>query len=849
MESYSFASYYDGPPLDYSIPRAIPLDLNHIPVASASPSTTSSSIPVVLPLPSPKPNTSSTFSPTSVIETGVAMDRSAELTDEAAETSGPVGLDGGESKRAESEGEGEEEEDDDGFDFRSSGEESGDDDEFVEAVGNSSRSKQRNNPSTITFQNHNLSPQSIPLKKSSSCSNCHKGNRFTEKESCLSCSKKYCSNCVLSSMGSMPEGRKCITCIGLPISEKNRDKIGKSSRLLRRILSRNEVEQAMRTERECGANRERVGDVFVNGQRLGEEEMANLQNCPFPPGRIKGGDYWYDKVSGYWGKMGQKPCKIISPNLHVGGELSSKASNGNTGICINGREITKSELKMLKWAGVQCAGKPQFWVNSDGSYLEEGQKKIIGHLWNKPIVKLLCPVLSLPTPANSANPKPNFGEKRVDSVRKSAPYYAEQKSAHKFLLVGSNGSGTSTIFKQAKFLYKTKPFSEPELEELKTMIQSSVYKYLAILLEGREVFEEEFLEEKMRDLQICSSDPGPSNRSTAVSVPTTTPYSITSNSLRGFSDWLLKVMASGNLEAVFPAATREYAPRVEELWNDSGIQASFKRRDELEELPASAGYFLQRTGEICRADYEPSNNDILQAEGLTLSNGVASADIIFPHRPSDAAFASDDSERQETLLKYQLIRIQSKGLNANNKWLDLFDEVRIVIFCVSLTDYNQFSTDSTNKMIKSRDLFAKIVTHPNFEQTNFLLVLNKSDLLDEKLEKSPLSTCEWFSDFAPLISSNRTRNNHNNYNSRNNNSSLGQIATHYIGVKFKRYFSDLTSGTGKRLYVLSANSLDSNSVDFALRYAKEILNWEDEKPDFGNSDSVYTMTEPTEYSN
>ncbi|RCV43452.1 hypothetical protein SETIT_9G295300v2 [Setaria italica] len=659
------------------------------------------------------------------------------------------------------------------------------------------------------------------------CARCGKGGRIVvamgilgdqRQEECLACGARYCAGCVLRAMGSMPEGRKCVACIGAPVADpRRRTRLGKGSRLLARVLAPAELRQVMRAEHGCAANQVRPDEVVVNGRGLSQGELDLLIGCALPPDRLAPGRYWYDKDSGLWGKEGERPDRIVNSKLSVGGKLRADASNGTTQVFVNGREITKTELRMLKLASVQCPRNTHFWLYDDGSYEEEGQNIIKGNIWQKASTRLIANLFSLPIPPGYSHGLK--GDATGDSVR-FVPDYLEQKSVQKLLLVGLEGSGSSTIFKQAKFLYGSK-FSPVEILDLKLMIQINVYKYLSTLLEWRECFEDQALKE---DRELCTIDKAAGETGVAQTRPSL--YSLNQR-LMQFADWLLEIVALGDLDAFFPAATREYAPIVQEVWKDAAIQATYKRNNEFHFLPDVASYFLDRVVEISSNEYEPTETDILYAEGINQWNGLSLLEFSLDDRYPFTESYVDKLDDPSMLTKYQLVRINSKGLNGGLRCLEMLEEVRAIIFCISLADYDQMwvrgSGELCNKMIASRDMFENVISHPSFEDTTCVLLLNKYDSFEAKVNRVPLTVCDWFADFSPV----KPHHTHQ---------SLASHAYYYIALKFK----DLYSSIGDRkLFVFQTKALERKTVDDAFRYIREVLRWDDVK----NSDAFGSVEE------
>ncbi|XP_012942619.1 guanine nucleotide-binding protein G(o) subunit alpha isoform X2 [Aplysia californica] len=160
------------------------------------------------------------------------------------------------------------------------------------------------------------------------------------------------------------------------------------------------------------------------------------------------------------------------------------------------------------------------------------------------------------------------------------------------------------------------------------------------------------------------------------------------------------------------------------LWADPSMQYCFSRRlkFDTDKLTQSSEYFLQHIGRICSADYVASIQDIMYICWPTL--GI-----------------QEHTFRVDQLL-YRMVDVAGQR-SMRKKWIHFFEEAVAVLFFVSLASYDEPLEEDTsvNSLQDSLQAFNE-VSHSHFlNKTEFILFLNKKDLLAQKLKTTPLSTC------------------------------------------------------------------------------------------------------------
>ncbi|XP_059680907.1 guanine nucleotide-binding protein G(o) subunit alpha isoform X3 [Gavia stellata] len=254
----------------------------------------------------------------------------------------------------------------------------------------------------------------------------------------------------------------------------------------------------------------------------------------------------------------------------------------------------------------------------------------------------------------------------------------------KLLLLGAGESGKSTIVKQMKIIHED-GFSGEDVKQYKPVVYSNTIQSLAAIVRAMDTLGIEYARTS------CAGE-GRMAFGLAESV---------SEGEKPFSPELLSAMMR--------------------LWADSGIQECFNRSREYQ-LNDSAQYYLDSLDRIGAADYQPTEQDILRTRVKT--TGIVETHFTFKN------------------LHFRLFDVGGQR-SERKKWIHCFEDVTAIIFCVALSGYDQVlhEDETTNRMHESLKLFDSICNNKWFTDTSIILFLNKKDIFEEKIKKSPLTIC------------------------------------------------------------------------------------------------------------
>ncbi|KAJ7247159.1 heterotrimeric G-protein alpha subunit, GPA1-like protein [Mycena haematopus] len=161
----------------------------------------------------------------------------------------------------------------------------------------------------------------------------------------------------------------------------------------------------------------------------------------------------------------------------------------------------------------------------------------------------------------------------------------------------------------------------------------------------------------------------------------------------------------------------DVAGAVRNLCRDPGVKEAMNRGREFK-LSGDALYYFTDIDRIAAASYIPTDEDILRSQPKT---GI-----------EEIAFQVGD-------LTYRMF-VPHDQPSEWRKWIHCFENVEGIVFCASLSNYDQTLCDEgrINRLQKALTMFDSIVSSRWFVETSIMLCLNV-DSLAEKLPRSPLA--------------------------------------------------------------------------------------------------------------
>jgi hypothetical protein len=118
--------------------------------------------------------------------------------------------------------------------------------------------------------------------------------------------------------------------------------------------------------------------VVVNGRALGDSQLEELKSRY---GRYPAeGRFWYDPRSGLFGHEGRSADGFMYPG-HDLGPLDPAASEGKTGVFLNGRELPDEEYMFFSALSGNWIIPGRYWMDGRGDVGYEGSPLPVGNLY------------------------------------------------------------------------------------------------------------------------------------------------------------------------------------------------------------------------------------------------------------------------------------------------------------------------------------------------------------------------------------------------------------------------------------------------------------------------------------
>jgi len=256
------------------------------------------------------------------------------------------------------------------------------------------------------------------------------------------------------------------------------------------------------------------------------------------------------------------------------------------------------------------------------------------------------------------------------------------KQKIKLLLLGPGESGKSTIFKQMKIIQDEGGFSTEELISFRNVIFSNCVSQMRVILEASVLLK----------VQLRSE--------TSVEA----------------AKKILGLPASGN------SWSKDIGLAVKLLWKDEGVKETFLMGMKKYQLNETADYFFDHIDRFLDENFIPTVDDVLRVR--VRSTGIEEANFTFDK------------------LKLRVVDVGGQR-SERRKWIHCFDNVTAVIYCASLSCYDQVLREdrTQNRMHESILLFDECANGNNFQKNAIILFLNKEDLFNEKIKTVDLSVC------------------------------------------------------------------------------------------------------------